>query len=352
MTPETLWQDAQTGRQLTRADRPSADTLALLQATVWGSRASRYRILDVDDKLARLRAPSFFVLSENGAELAVFVLDRCTKRVAGRDCDAFHFAMAATVPARRNEGLAGLMIGHIRDWCVAKLRPPGFGFAYVEASTEFSLRLSDSIGYAVEAEIPLTLFTRLAPRNRGGVRRLEAGEVPWLAEVLAQLYTGHELADFDRSIRAYDYHVLSEGGQVLAGAQAEILRWSVVEMPGLAGWALLTLWPRLPGARRLLNLADLPILRLGNLYVPEGHERHLERLLEALLARHGARIGLIMLDRRSPVLRRLRKGLRRGLLSGALRGSAKLRIDGVGLGDEIGAALSAHPLMVSPADVL
>lgn len=352
MTPETLWQDAQAGRQVTRADRPSADSLALLQSTVWGSRASRYRILNVADKLARLRDPSFFVLSENGAELAVFVLDRCTKRVAGRDCDAVHFAMAATVPARRNEGLAGLMIGHIRAWCVANLRPPGFGFAYVEASTEFSLQLSDSIGYAVEADIPLTLFTRLAPRDRGGVRRLEPGEGPWLAEALEQLYAGHELADFDRSIRPSEYHVLTEGGQVQAGAQAELLRWSVVEMPGAAGWALLELWPRLPGARGLLNLADLPILRLGNLYVPEGNERHLERLLETLLARHGARIGMVMLDRRSPVQRRLRKGLRRGGLSGALRGSAKLRIDGVGLGEEIETALAAHPLLVSPADVV
>lgn len=351
MTTETLWTDPASGWRVTRADTPSRATLALLSRTVWGSRASRYRILNVAEKLGRLREPSFFVLEEGGAELAVMVLDKCTKRVAGRPCGACHFAMVATVPGRRNQGLAGRLLDHVRAYCLATVGAPGFGFAYVETTTEFSLRMSDRIGHAVEADLPLMLFTRLAPRVRPGARGLRPEEADTIRTRLEALYAGHELADFDTSLRVPDYAVQEEGGRIVAGAQAEALRWSLVEVPGSAGWTLLTLWPRLPLARRVLNPADLTILRLGNLWVEDGQEVRLARLLETLLARHRARIGLILLDARSPVYARLRDRLPLGVLAGALKGSAKLRIDVVGMEDDMVQALSSRPLLVSPADV-
>ncbi len=351
MTPETLWADPDTGRMITHSDRPSEQTIALLEGTVWGSRATRYRILGIADKLARLRDPSYFILSEQDRELCVFVLDFCHKRLMEQNCGAWHFVMTATVPNRQNEGLAGLLIEHVRAHCVATVGKPGFGYAYVESSTEFSLKLSEQIGYTVEAAIPLTLFSRLNPRPDPAVAGLCPENVNPVLRGLETLYADHELTDFGTALRPDEYLALHQNGRIVAGAQAELLRWSVQAMPGVAGKLLLDVLPHLPGVNRLLDLRDLRIVRFGNLLVPEGSEDALFRVLETALLQHRARIGLIMLDQRSELLQRILDHGRLGLLSGALKGSAKLQIDVVGMNAPMLAHLANHPLLVSAGDV-
>lgn len=351
MTVETLWHDPETQRRITRSDRPSEATRSLLGNTVWGSRSTKYRILGIEAKLARLREPSFFVLSENGRELCVFVLDKCHKRVAGTPCGAYHFVMASTMPDRQNQGLAGQLIEHIRDYCVATVGQPGLGYAYVEQTTEFSLHLSDQIGHSVDADIPLTLFTRLFPRAHPHVGVMRPEETETILTRLEQTYACHELTDFDAALKPQECFVYRDGHTIIAAAQAELLRWSVQSMPGPLGKALLTVLPRVPGLNRMLDLHDLRILRLGHLCVQAGSEPALFALLETCLHHHGAKIGLIMLDARSPVLQRIRRTGRMGLLSRALNGSAKLRIDVVGMDGAQFARLRQNPVMVSAADV-
>jgi hypothetical protein len=351
VTLETLWADPDTGCMITHNDRPSEQTIALLEGTVWGSRATRYRILGIADKLACLRDPSYFILSEQGRELCVFVLDFCHKRLMDQNCGAWHFVMAATVLDRQNEGLAGLLIEHVRTRCIATVGNPGFGYAYVEASTVFSLKLSEQIGYTVDATIPLTLFSRLNPRAHPAVTGLRPENVDPVLRGLETLYGDHELTDFGASLRPDQYLTLHQNGRIVAGAQAELLRWSVQAMPGAAGKLLLNVLPHLPAVNRFLDLRDLRMVRFGNLLVPEGSEAALFGVLETALVQHRARIGLIMLDQRSEQLQRIRDHGRLGLLSGALKGSAKLHIDVVGMNASMLAHLANHPLLVSAGDV-
>lgn len=351
MVAETLWRDPALGREITRSPRPSAQTLEILKATTWGSRATQYRILGLEAKLARLRDPSFFALSENGRELCVFVLDHCSKTIAGTLCDGYHFVMAATRPTRRGEGLAGLLIDHIRPYCEAIIAKPGFGFAYVEETTVYSLRLSERTGHSIEADIPLTLFTRLFPRDNARAGPLRGAERPQVLGALKALYKDHELTDFETSVIPDECFVFRRDGAVTAAVQAEVLNWSVTSLPGPAGAFLLKVLPRLPGLNALLDLRDLRILRLGNPLFRQGAEGDFFALAEACLRRHDARIGLIMLDARSPVLAGLRRHGRFGLLSRALTGSAKLHIDTVQMPDAMVARLGRAPLLVSPADV-
>ena len=77
MTAEMLWADPDSDRQILRSKTPSPETIAMLDATVWGSGSSRYRILGVAEKLGRLRDPSYFTLHEGGHEVSVIVLDYC-----------------------------------------------------------------------------------------------------------------------------------------------------------------------------------------------------------------------------------------------------------------------------------
>lgn len=351
MTVEVIWQDPSSLRMITRSDEPSAATVDLLAQTVWGSRSTKYRIIDIAKTLARLRDPSYFVLSDAGQELCVFVLDKCSKLLMGKRCHGFHFVMASTRPDRQHEGLAGQLIEHVRNYCTSTVGAPGFGFAYVEETTEYSLHLSDQIGHTVEANIALALFTRVSPRNDPNVGLVLPGEAEQVLADLEQTYEGHELTDFRSSFKPDECFVAREGATIVALAQAELLRWSIISIPGIRGAFLLRILPFLPGLNGVLNLRDLRVVRLGNLVVKEGQEAAFFKLLEACLYHYQAKIGLIMLDERSSVLRRIRESGKMGLLSHAMSGSAKLRIDVVGMGEDMIAKLRNGPVMVSAGDV-
>ena len=62
-------------------------------------------------------------------------------------------------------------------------------------------------------------------------------------------------------------------------------------------------------------------------------------------------VGLVLLDARSLLLQRIREHGKLGFLSGAFSGSAKLRIDVVGMDDAMLRQLRDGPLLVSAADV-
>ncbi len=352
MTAGALWSDPNSGRRILRSKSPSSATIAMLDATIWGSRTSRYRILGVTEKLRRLRDPSFFTLHERDQEVAVIVLDFCRKSVLGRDCGAYHFVMAATVPERRNEGLASVLLDAVKKHAIETVGRPGLGFAYVEATTEFSLRLSNGISHAIEATVPLTFFTRFTPRDEVSVEQAAPKDLQRIVDELQAVYADHELADFSASVRTDEYFLLRDGGRIVAGAQAEQIRLSVVEIPGVMGWILLNVAPRISFLRRIIDLDDLKIIRLSNLLVRPGEEAAFAHLAEALLDQCEARIGLIMLDARSSILDRIRSHVRMGLLSRAIRGAVMNRIDVVGMDAEMIEALSSRPLLVSAADVI
>lgn len=352
MSPsEILQKDPRSGQTISHSSEPSEQTLELLKATVWGSRDTRYRVLGIAEKLARLRNPSFFVLEENGTELCVFVLDHCHKFINGTRCGAYHFVMASTLEGRRGEGLATRLIDVIRPYAERTVGQPGLGFAYVEETTEITLKISEHTGHSVEADIPLQLFSRLRPRPNDRVGRICDTERDAILQMLKSFYADHELSDFSSSFRPEETYVHRRNGDVTASLQAELLNWQIVSMPGAFGVLLLKIMPKIPGWNSFLNLSDLRVLRFGNICFDADRVQDVFALAEACLAMHGARVGLIMLDKRSPVLAALRTSGDFGLLSRAMKGNAKLHIDTVSMPQPLLLQLQERPLLVSPADV-
>jgi hypothetical protein len=348
----TLWADDTSQKVVRLAREPSPQVIRLLERTVWGGRGLLYRIRGIDAKLRRLSDPHVFSVEVEGRLAAICILNRKTALVLGAEYDAFHFVMVATDEAERGKGLANLLGTQIRRFCEDAFREPGVGYGYIEASTEYSLRLSDRIGHTVERFVPLTVFSRFFPRDDPDVRPLLESEAEGVRERLYALYEGHSLLDFDTSLRPEDYFVLSRDGRIVAGAQAEILHWSVVRMPGLVGRFIVGGLPHIPGLRNLFNVRNLYFLRFGNLFVRPGDEAQLATLLEALLARNGLRLGLILMDQQSPVFEGIRAFGKFGLLNAALRGTTKVVADFRGVTEDEIAEIRSRPVLVSAGDVI
>ena len=348
---EKLWSNEAAGLEIRLARESSPAVIGLLKRTVWGSRKMRYRIRDVEAKLGRLGGPHYLTLESSGDLAAVCVLNRRMTRLLGAPVDSFHFAMIATEPAFAGNGFASLLAEQAGSLCRDRLSVPGIGYAYIESTTEYSIRISSRLGSAFEAMLPLMVFNRFWPSDDHRVGLLSDSEVKGVVQRLSALYQGHVLDDFEDSVIPGEFYVLRECGEVVAGAQAEVLNWSVELLPGGFGWLIVKLLPRLPLLRHLLDAADLRFLRFGNILVDPGREAHLFQLMNAMLARHKVPLGLVMLDARSPVYRRIRAHGRLGLLNQAVGGSAKAVADFKGVSDAAIARIRARPMLMSPLDV-
>lgn len=348
---EILWQDPAAGLRLVLARAASPEVVALLSATVWGGGGLRYRLLDMPEKLSRLRDPRFATLERRGAVESVFVLDRAVKRIAGRPVAAVHFAMAVTAPGRRRQGLAERTARLLRGWCERTLGRPALAFAYVEAGTRITLRISDQVGHALQAELRLAPFSRLRPRADPRAAPASAADLRAVRDWLAALYPGHAFVDPDWGLRPGSVWVLRAGDRLVAAVAAEPMRWRIEALPGLAGRLLLALLRLAPRRLRPLDPDDLRAIRFSALCAEPGREAALATLMEAVLASAGARVGLVLADPRSPVPARFLAAARLGALSRAVRDSVLLRADFAGLDPPALEALRAQPVYISPADV-
>lgn len=350
--PAVIWSDTTRGLAIRLRHTPDPDIEGLLLKTVWGNRDLRYTIKNVGAKLERLSDPYFFCLEEGDSLVAVCVLNRRSARLMGRSYDTCHFAMLATDDRAKGRGFGGLLSEQIRNYCEAELRSPAVAYAYIESGTDYSLRISSKVGHRFNAHLSLTVFSRFRPVDDEANHVIDKDDVAHVVKSLYDLYEDHILLDFDQSLLADEYYVLSREGEILAGAQAEVLNWSVISMSGLLGWVALKALPHVPWLRDLLPLRNFRFLRFGNIMVRPGHERELPHLLESLLARHKVRIGLILMDERSPVLQAIRRAGGLGSLDALFGRKAKVVADFKGTTEEDIERISRRPIVVSPLDVI
>ena len=350
MRNEKILSNQSSGLAITLSDQPSTEMIDLLQRTVWGSQNLRYRILDVEAKLRQLVGPDYLALEIDNRLASVCVLNRRSSQLLDIGVDTFHFVMLATEPDLANQGLATQLVEQAVAFCRETLTEPGIAYAYIESTTDYSLQISESFDREYEATIPLTLFSRFRPSDDPRVTRLDSGERDAVVLRLSDLYADHLFADFTNSVIADQYHVICENGQIVAGVQTQTLSWSMESLPGRFGPLILRLIPHVP-LRYPINPANLHFLRFSNLLVEPGNEHHLVRLLEAMLARYEASVGLMLLDERSDVFKRLKEQGQSGLLRYAFKGNATAVCGCHGLSNAQVDQLRQHPMLMSPLDI-
>ena len=117
---------------------------------------------------------------------------------------------------------------------------------------------------------------------------------------MTKAYQDYTLVQFDRVYYDQNYFVLKEQGEIIAGIQANPVRWQIIEMPGLRGQLVMRLLLRLALLRRLFNPRDHQFVALEAAYVRPGREEALFPLMESVLAHFGLTSALWVQDINSP----------------------------------------------------
>jgi len=139
-------------------------------------------------------------------------------------------------------------------------------YAFVESMNERSKNLVSQAGYEYIRSFLTVAFSRFSPKADKRVTILSSEERKKMESLLLEYYRDYSFFSIDHSFFGDRYYVLKEGGDIIAGANAIPSVYKVYNMPGVWGWVIMSVLPKLPYFRRLFRPGEFRHLVFDSVY--------------------------------------------------------------------------------------
>lgn len=195
-------------------------------------------------------------------------------------------------------------------------------YAYVVMDNERSANLVLSNGFQALRAFRTMIFSRFKPKRSSKVRKIKPSEKPEIEKRLQGFYQSYSYASADLQLH-HEYYVWEEKGEIIAGVQAQAIKWRIEEIPGLSGRLALWLLPKISFLRRILNPQDFRFVGLDALYYNASARAVLPALYEHILADQGLFLSMIWFDEQTNLYQDFvdMPAGKKGLLSKVLQGN-------------------------------
>jgi hypothetical protein len=188
-------------------------------------------------------------------------------------------------------------------------------YAFVESMNERSKNLVHQAGYEYIRSFLTVAFSRFSPKPDKRVTKLRNEEKEKMESLLMEYYKNYSFFSIDHSFFGDSYYILKEGDNILAGVNAIPSVYKVYNMPGIWGWVIMHVLPKMPYFRRLFRPGEFRHLVFDSIYCKPGKEKLLATLFESACAAEGFHTGLTWLDDRSLLYDKIRSGVKMGALN-------------------------------------
>jgi hypothetical protein len=188
-------------------------------------------------------------------------------------------------------------------------------YAFVESMNERSKNLVHQAGYEYIRSFLTVAFSRFSPKPDKRVAILKNEEKGTMESLLQDYYRDYSFFSSEHSFFGDRYYVLKEGGDIVAGVNAIPSVYKVYNMPGIWGWVIMSILPKMPYFRRLFKPGEFRHLVFDSIYCRQGKEHLLANLFESACASEGFHTGLTWLDDRSLLYDKIRSGVKMGALN-------------------------------------
>jgi hypothetical protein len=188
-------------------------------------------------------------------------------------------------------------------------------YAFIESMNERSKNLVHQAGYEYIRSFLTVAFSRFSPKSDRRVVKLREDEKKKMESLLLEYYRDYSFFSMDYSFYGDRYYVLKEGNEIIAGVNAIPSVYKVYDMPGVWGWVLMRVLPRVPYFRRLFRPGEFRYIVFDAIYCKPGKEKLLADLFESTCAAEGFNTGLSWLDDRSQLFDKIRTGVKMGALN-------------------------------------
>jgi hypothetical protein len=188
-------------------------------------------------------------------------------------------------------------------------------YAFLESKNERSKNLVNQAGYEYIRSFLTVAFSRFSPKPDTRVSKLSDADKPLMEELLNSFYRDYSFFTAAYSFHDDKYYVLREGNEIVAGTLAIPTAYKVYDIPGVWGWVMMKVLPKMPYFRRLFRPGEFRYLVFDSIYHKPGKEELLAPLFESACAREGFNTGLTWLDDRSDLYDKLRTRVKMGALN-------------------------------------
>jgi hypothetical protein len=188
-------------------------------------------------------------------------------------------------------------------------------YAFLESMNERSKNLVTQAGYEYVRSFLTVAFSRFSPKKDGRVSKLREEEKSKMKELLSEYYGNHSLFTTEYSFYGDRYYVLKEGEEIIAGVSAIPGVHKIYDIPGIWGWVIMKILPKVPYYRRLFYPGEFRYLVFDAIYCKKGNEKILGTFFESVCAAEGYYTGLTWIDDRSQLYDKIRTAVNMGALN-------------------------------------
>lgn len=313
-------------RYLTVSQSPSKDLLQLLTTNIIGTpwQSMLYQHLQVQEKVSKIKSPYFISLERAGHIAGTCCFCKRLTFTSGNEFTSFYVRYFSFKDIFRRKSFSmrsGNRISALRAEVNSLLQGEGltikpgekfFHYAYVDTRNERSAVLCKEFGFEPVRQYTTVVFSRLFPKKNDSHKIVEV-EAETVMPLLKEFYQEFTMVSFENLSGRKYYFIENDKGERVAGVQVNPDQWKIHSLPGFFMNTMLLIFSAIPILNRLLN-NQFRFLTFENFYWQPGQEKHLEMLMEQLLARYQVYSGLCVVDRQSKLYGML-KSLRLGLMN-------------------------------------
>lgn len=188
-------------------------------------------------------------------------------------------------------------------------------YAFLESMNERSKNLVQQAGYEYIRSFLTVAFSRFSPVADPRVIKLNNDEKPGMKDLLRTFYKDYSFFTDEYAFFEDKYYVLKENNEIIAGVCAIPTSYKVYDVPGIWGWVMMKVLPKVPYYRRLFKPGEFRYLVFDAIYYKKGREEALAKLFESACASEGFNTGLTWLDDRSILFDSMRTEVPLGALN-------------------------------------
>jgi hypothetical protein len=309
---------------------PPRELLDHIHGTTLGQPGSfRYQHVDLVDRLHAPGENYFMFLRKNGKMMGSVGFVGRHSQSGGVKHDSWmirYFSIKAplrAVPKKRKEK-ADLRDENKRTTVLGRFIQPVFAhpsqlrgeedaekpsivYALIDQKNLRSMNFSAQMGMETVGEVANFSFSRLKPRRSERLEQLPDSDKGEMVLLLKEFYSDYNLFYSNPLFKNQGYYVIRESGRVVAGIQEYPVSWRIVDYGSVLVNSLMRVLTRIPWVRSRVGSDELKMLAFDGIYCEPGYEKVLYELMEAVLARKGRYLAMLMMDQKSGLYQIFRK---------------------------------------------
>jgi Acetyltransferase (GNAT) family len=267
----------------------------LLKKAIYGTNGPKYQHFGQSEKLQDLKNPQFFELFLDKKLVGFYcICERDISKNAFKLLGFYGRYLAIDTEYQGNK--YGQLLKNVAvKYFEAQQKVPAVFYSYIEENNIRSLKISENEGFKSTSVLKTTIFTRLFPKKAIGFERINAVEIPKIKSLLEGKNIRQSFKNLENIGYQNNYFVIQRNGEIVAGVQANPIKWKIHSMEGIGGFVIMNILPKIPILKRLINPNKYEFLAIEGFYFKD-NPADLYPLLESVLSFFGISSALFQLD--------------------------------------------------------